>query len=94
MAYIPTESLNDLREMWPTATNCGDTLYYSSEEGLRDECGHPVAMVHERWLRRAVRVMSLMDYLHRVNPEGFIPTCGGCGEPWPCAMRRALEDAR
>lgn len=93
MAIIPTESLNDLREMWPTATNCGDMLHYS-DEGLRDDCGHPVAMVHERWLRRAVRVMSLMDHIHRVNPEGFIPTCDGCGEPWPCAMYRALEDAR
>lgn len=94
MAYLLTESLEDLREKWPIATNCGDTLRYTSEGGIRDECGHPVAMVHERWLRRALRVMALMDHIHRMNPEGFIPTCAGCGEAWPCVMRGAMEDAR
>lgn len=92
MPHIPIATMDELREKWPWATVCGDSITWDGQGHMSDESGHPVAMVHVRWMERALRLMRLVSHEHTCNPEGFIPTCAGCGQPWPCGTRRALKD--
>lgn len=92
MTNINDASLDELREKGPHAAGCGSELTWSGDGWVVDQAGHQVEFVHARWVQRALRVMSAVSQLHRVDPEGLIPTCRSCGEQWPCTLRRALDE--
>ena len=66
---------------------CGSEINLSPVNGMTDERGHPIGYYHEHAATLGIaRVAGILD-LHRIDPEGIVPTCIECGKVAPCPTR-------
>lgn len=91
MPIIPIATMDEIRETYPSASLCGSSITYDGDGKMFDQSGHRVEIAHTKWMDRALRLLAVVSHEHRINPEGLIPTCAGCGQSWPCAIARVLE---
>ncbi|MBF6138091.1 hypothetical protein IU501_34550 [Nocardia otitidiscaviarum] len=70
---------------------CGVTIRSTPGEGMTDEQGHPIAIVHSGPAYLAVARIQAVNALHHPDPEGFVPICRECGKPSPCPTLEAIR---
>lgn len=79
------------RERERYLTPCGTTITESASQGMADEDGHPISIVHAHALDLAVTAVDVIKDLHRPHVEGFFPWCIEDGKIWPCPTRKAIS---
>lgn len=64
---------------------CGTAVSYSHPDGMTDEAGHPVAILHLAWADRMAAGYRTVKALHCLDLEpGFVPVCIECRKVYPC----------
>lgn len=65
---------------------CGNSVSWTHSDGMTDEDGHAVAIVHSQWANRLAKQRDAVLQLHGLDlaTVEIVPLCRECRKVYPC----------